>query len=698
MSKPKRPLLAKAAEIRAIFQNALALFESVEEVGLAEDPDDRELIAEVNIRNAVGVEALRFCCVAAGLARDVSLLPLVAEALEILEGERDDTEKHLDVMAMALTDLLEAGAPVDTDVEGLARHADAEVRRAVAAGLSPRGDRALALLNALAADASPEVRLAARASLEEVQEVPWWQGKFRSDPAARLDAGDVARLKPALERLSELLDRDRTWLSPAIRAELVELAGALPDALALEVVESWHTGGHRHRTADAGLLALMISREGGLDALARLCARWVEEDHSSLAKQLSEAIIALPEPRRVEVCLELGRRIAGLTEREREASPAYMMAEAVGLAWPPGRDLTPMLDVLLSIPQHSNPHRGDMSASSMARGLLDGADPGPILDRLIEARLAGYPGAWSSFGWQCDKMLERASGPALRLAAERAALSDDGKLAAWGIGSLLGAAHDPARDGPLSAVVERLLADPRARRVILGHHELSRRAVAPMRAALRAGELSYPEACTAIRIIGAVWGGVVDSNSVSTRLDQDEDELEKWRAKAREALGPFLGPPELHGPPTPEEWANLRVARAIALTRPGPGGGHEDEREGQPPLGLAVLPVGPWSPEDRAVLDAALARMRAGDGDAALPIGLMLAGKLEEADFPLFDELIARVDHDTKPLLRGIRSGARDALGIRGRPAGGGDEDEEDEDEDEDEDEQREWMDEDEDD
>lgn len=695
MAKPKRPLLAKAAEIRAIFQNALALFESVQDIGLAEDPDDRERIAELNIRNAAGFEALRFCCVAAGLARDPSLLPLVAESLEILEGERDDAEDHREVMAMALTDLLEAGAPVDADVEGLARHADEEVRRAVAAGLKPRGERAIALLNALAADPSADVRRAARGSLEEVQEVAWWQGKFRSDPAARLDAADVARLKPALERLSELLDRDQSWLPPAARAELAELAGALPDALALELTELWHAGGSRHRTADAGLLAVMISREGGLDALARLCARWVEDGHDSVARPLAQAITSLPEPRRVEVCLALSRRIAALPERGRDERPAGMMAEAAGLAWPPGRDLTPMLDVLLSIPPHSNPHRGDMSASSMARGLLDGADPGPILDRLLEARLAGYPGAWSSIGWQCDKMLERASGPALRLAAERAALSDDGKLAAWGIGSLLGAAHDPARDGPLSAVVERLLADPRARRVILDHHELSRRAVAPMRAALRAGQLSYPEACTAIRIIGAVWGGVADSNSVSTRLDQDEDELEKWRAKAREALGPFLGPPELHGPPTAEEWAMLRAARAIALTRPGPGGGHEDEREGQPPLGLAVLPVGPWSPEDRAVLDAALARMRAGDGDAALPIGLMLAGKLEEADFPLFDELVARVDHETKPLLRGLRSGARDALGLRGQAAGGGGgAGGDDGDDGEDDDEQREWMDE----
>ncbi len=697
------PPIATPAEIRSIFLRAQQTIDDIGDRVLDddEDLDDEERRVEENVRLGAAVEAMRFCCVAAGLTGDASLLPLVADAIRTQEDFDDHAWSHLRVMAEGLMDLLRAGAPVDAEVEEIARHHDAEVRRAVASGLRPRGERAIALLEGLAADPVPEVRNAARSTLSAVREVHWWQGKLRSDPAERLDPAEALALKPTFERLSELLDQPRYAVSRH-DAELASLAAALPDPLLVELVEVMHAATDAYGTRHIPLLTLMLGRDGGVEAFIRLCGVWGAERGYVDGSRIAPALAALPGPRRVEVCRRLAAWAAALPEKQRsrdDKGPARLVAEVVGMAWPPGEDLTPILDALLSIPQGEE-HALDWVVSGLGKALsAEGADPAPVLDRALEARMAGYPGRWRSFRHVVERLLERATGPALRLAAEQAALADDDDLRTWGVARLLGGAHDPDRDGPLPEVAARFVAEPRTRRVITATDALARRALPALRAELRAGRLEYAEAAAVLRAIGALWSGVADGWYPLTRL-LDDAEREPARAKEREALAAHLGPPEMQGPPTGEEWAALRAARARAMEQPGgaPGAGYEDTRKGQPPIGLAVLPAGPWDPEDRAALESALARLRAGDGDASVPIATALVAKAQPEDLPLFEELLARSPDDARSLVKMMRGTLREALGMPRSPTpaeAGSDADAEDDDDEEGDEAAREWMDED---
>lgn len=101
------------------------------------------------------------------------------------------------------------------------------------------------------------------------------------------------------------------------------------------------------------------------------------------------------------------------------------------------------------------------------------------------------------------------------------------------------------------------------------------------------------------------------------------DPFPEVRQTARAAIEGFLGPEELRGPPTAEEWAALRAAHARVL--------HTPEAAEEKVL-FRPMPEGPWAPEDRAVIDEALRRLRAGDPDLAPAIVQALAGKPAHED------------------------------------------------------------------
>src|SRR5262249_28055321 len=149
----------------------------------------------------------------------------------------------------------------------------------------------------------------------------------------------------------------------------------------------------------------------------------------------------------------------------------------------------------------------------------------PFLERVLEARLAGYPGTWRRLGSVLDKLFARVQGPVLRPVAEQAILGDNEDSIRWGLVQLVGPAHDPTRDAPPLELLARFLAEPRYRKVILSTEALRQRAVALLRADLRADRLAFVEACTTLLLIGDLYGGVA-VGSFSLRRRRNDEEIE----------------------------------------------------------------------------------------------------------------------------------------------------------------------------
>jgi hypothetical protein len=651
--------LATSDEIRAIHRRAIDMIDEIlEREDEDYDPDQHRID---NRRLNAAVEALRFCCIAAGELGDVALLPLVAEAIDERERFDDHVDSHASAMSYALTQLLRAGAPVGPELKELAEHTDARVRTAVASGLRPRGEREIELLEALATDPIPDVRGAAREALSKVREVAWWKGKFASDPVARLSPEEAIALKPVLEQLSALLDKPRYEIGRQ-EATLCELASALPDPLLIELTETIDGAVDPYGTRFPSLVTTMLERPGGLDAFKRLCGVWCEDRSTSLsAGRLAVMVAALPHERRVAACKELAAHAAAFPSGERQRlleSPARMIAEIAAEAWPPGEDLTPLLDLVLSIPDDEHSDGLDYVVAALVEAFRSkGAQPGPFLERAIEARLAGYPGTWSRLKEVMDRLFERADGQALRPAAERAILSDDEDNIGWGLHQLLGPVYDPARDAPPEEMLERFLEEPRYRKVILKTTSLCRRAVGFLRAELRTGRLRLAEARTTLEVLGELYGGVAVAAFSSRRLRRAE-EVEAMRAKRRVDVEDYLGAPDLRGPPTAEEWATLRALRS-------PRGAMTDEEVEE---NLRVLPDGPWCAEDRALLDEALRRLREGSRDLAAGLAMALSGKASEDTLPIFDELLERAEPNAQRLVRLFRGNMREVLGLPRKP------------------------------
>ena len=134
--------LATAEELRAIARRAIeVLCEGDADPDAIDEPD-----AEEGERVGAALEALRFCGVAARALGDPALLPLLLEALSALDGDEDPpVTGHFEELLSAARALLAGGAPVVDGVRALAEHPRSAARAAVAAGLSPRGLREIAL-------------------------------------------------------------------------------------------------------------------------------------------------------------------------------------------------------------------------------------------------------------------------------------------------------------------------------------------------------------------------------------------------------------------------------------------------------------------------------------------------------------------------------------------------------------------------
>jgi len=333
VSRRAVPVITPASELHELTEQALDL---LHECTLAEKDPVAQLGAHLDEQHEPSrrdaLSTLRYCASAAAKAGEVGMLPLLARALAALPARSDRDQACEGAILDAVRDLLRAGAPLSRSVERLAAHRHAHVRAAVARGLTAREPQAVALLSKLASDLVPEVRTAARAALAERAEVPWWLGKFASDPVARLARlapEQAARLRGTLEELSALLDQPAEC-TPERDGALGRLLGALPDALAVEAAERVLIVSG----ALPGLGAMMIARPGGPDALVRVCVAWgwkwalhTDDDH---VRMIAEA----PPEARVAACLALARYATSAAPEDRTSlGGPYLAAWLAGRAY-----------------------------------------------------------------------------------------------------------------------------------------------------------------------------------------------------------------------------------------------------------------------------------------------------------------------------------------------------------------------------
>ncbi len=311
----------------------------------------------------------------------------------------------------------------------------------------------------------------------------------------------------ALRRASELLDRPRYELLHARKDELLpELLGylrALPDTLAIEPLEKVCTSTAPMSTDEAAPLLLhLLEREGGADAFLRMLEAWGREDLPDLrAIDLKRVLPMAPAPARAALCRRLLAYVAETPQGTRFQSrqqAAVLAASFVAVAWPVEADITPVLDELLRLGAEEG--AWDWNSQAPARKLLEAlagalspesVDPRRCGSTLRGAR-AGYPIPWKGFAGRADALLDRAPKEALRRTAERAIHSEDEATITWAAGKLLDEVFDPEKDGAHVDRARALVSDPRLRPVMIQSDGLRDRAVATLRADLRAGGSPTP--------------------------------------------------------------------------------------------------------------------------------------------------------------------------------------------------------------
>jgi len=651
------PMMATVAEIRALVERAFDVIDAyVSEDQGEPDPegpldDDRPQRAQAAFLAAR--DGLRYAASAAGQLGDPALLPLLSDVHEALEHWDDHADYYRHVVLAGVTEILRRGAAVDETVEKLAQHHAPSVRAAIAAGLRPHGGRAVAVLSALATDSSADVRTPAKAALAETGEVPWWLGKFASDPLVRLTPEEAAQHKEAIEEISKLLDVE-PYRIHRHDEDFARLVTALPAPIAVEAAERALTAGGNRAGRLPLLGAATISRPGGIDAFLRVCQAWGKNRHFFVGDDHVRMIAGAPDDVRLAACLALARHAVSAPEsvRTQQSGPVHIAAEIAGKAFPPGADLTPLLDLVLGCPAVPD-RKIDWAIGGLNDALMrEGADPTPIAGRLVEALLHGFPGPWKKLSTAVTHLVEGLPREALRAAAEEAARSDDDGTARWGLSSMLLAAHDPERDPEPLAMLRRLCEEPRFRKLLFEDYRARAATVPLQREELRRGAFAFQEAASALGLIDGLWGRLI--TGLGALLAHPPEQVEKERAELRERFAAFLGPEALHGPITDEEWAIFRRARD--------GAAELAPRDWM--TGLRILPPGPWHPADRAFVERAVEACEKEIPTLVYFAAATLSEKPDAELLPLFYRML-RAAPDQRDTLRDYFVAARNALGIK---------------------------------
>jgi hypothetical protein len=703
------PMLATVEEVQALAERAFSVMDATP--GLFEDDGPPAEQQRNHLAWLAAKEAIRFCASVAAQLGDARLVPLLARMFDEVSHWNTEADSDDHLIASCLTSVLKASAPAASVVEDLVYHESPTMRAAVARGLEPRDAKTIELLQGLSVDAVPEVRKPAREALAKNGEVPWWLGKFDSDPVERMLPEEAARHKKTLEKLSALLDLPRYQIFGK-DAELAKLAGSLPDPLAVEAARiALSPGGSFHQDlGETG--AMMISRPGGVEAFFEVCEAWSLLPHFYVHEPQLRIFTGAPREARLRACLALARWAAARPPEERSErdSPAAIAARFAGSGFPPDADPSPIIDLIVNEPEGPE-HALDWVLDGLDDVVrVKGLDVTPIADRLLQARLDGFPGRWKRLHLG-EELLDQLPPDMLRRAAEEAVRRDHPDTIRWGIEKLLLHLHDPERDPEPIEMARRFWEDPRTREGLLLRWDTAKTAISFLRAALRRGELDAGEAATTVRLVQEIWKEPAeetedesedeeseDQESEGDEDDSDEDDSdeddgdeseeeegededaseeddsesedeeeesdeEEEKLTDLERYAAFLGPPELHGPVTEEEWAALRRARATW---------EPDKRVDWLTL-LQALPKGPWVPEDWAFIERAVAATEGEDGEALQYfIATALHARPVPEALPLLERLIASEDPEDRGSIRRMLHEVKKALGMAEEDEGAG--------------------------
>lgn len=625
--------LATVEELRLIAATAQ---QGIDDYFYDDDEDDLgddEAQRRRSDRFHAAVAAARFFAEVAADMGAAELCPRIVDILDSFPHFEDIRGDDVRGMAEAVAQLLQRGAPISEGVATLARHRDDRLRYAMAKGIRPDDDFETALLMELAADPVAEIRNAARESLAERGALPWWHGKLSRDPMEGLTAEEQHAHKEALARVAEIMDMPSHRIRDA-HEELARLAAGLPDAIAIDVAESMLRQPKRLGAGDVALPAVMVARRDGLDALLRTLRRWGDDSWGRINGTgiLAAAIERLPLPKRRDIVTGLVQfaTSATLEHRAEYQGAANHAAEIAAKAWIAGDDTEPLFDTLLALEPPP-----DDDDDAVVRGLspvlaVPPADPARMFQRALAARLSGYPGALKRLSLALDNLLDEAPRAMIREAAFTALTHEDDGIARWALQRILGPAHDPALDPPLPEQIERLLAVPRYRAFICQDASLATKAIAPLRRELRSGSLPLAEANAVVKTIGSLWGGLAESLYFKRRgTEEYRARREASQARAQHEHAPFLGPPELHGPPTEAEWRALREARL---------------RDPDPDVYdlVSALPEGAtWHADDLAAIERAIDKAEDTDSEALI-VSLAISTRATPESLRLFDRFAER--------------------------------------------------------
>ena len=582
----------------------------------------RQRSAELAIVAAARLAAERG---AIGLVRDVRRW---AYASVVAEEPISIVHALLEALTVSIRD----GVPPEV-LEPLLPELDDGVLVELAKALDPERAGDLGLLQRLADHSHAAIADAAHARLGPRRVWRWYAGIFEHDPvAAHADDPTVVaaleRARVALGRQHPGAQRDQARtlcaavdrLPPSLAIPLLEAslhafpsAPVRPAAIEVEAAEEdddhddhdeddddeSEADDHESEAVDDGPVARLHAL-GGIDAVVHALERLVEAhgDPERALLRVASWCSALPEAARVELALRVLPWVdprsppgdaappSSKAAREESAKPQGA-AHLVAALWP--RTMTPMPLVEWLV------QRGfgySYRFTILKDAIEQTTELEPHADRLLELAVA-HPRLCEELRSLFRRLASAVPLPHLAALVEVALGSDHDALRTWAFEQKTGRLA-PADAAERHAWAEAWLEDPALRKLMLGSKLCRARLLPWLRRRLRAGTLRLSEATTTMACIGRLYGGVLEPRSWELRARRRSSELEaaERREAARAELGPWLDPPS--GPPTPQEWTQLRALahRRIAVI----------ERTSFDVL--AVRPVGPWHPDDLALLDA----------------------------------------------------------------------------------------------
>jgi hypothetical protein len=267
----------------------------------------------------------------------------------------------------------------------------------------------------------------------------------------------------------------------------------------------------------------------------------------------------------------------------------------VKLIWPAEVSPRPVLEAILGCPleqaasqqeRDGNLYPLEGLGSFFSRGDLDLSE---LIPPMIGAYVDGYPGAWKSAQHivkaQMTKMGDRRIKEEALTNLEHGSDTDKSRAMSY----LTGLGHDPETDPSVEAMLEGFYEDPTTRTAFFTYSDHFARLLPRARADLRKGRLTFDEAVQVLMKIDRLYGG---AKPVHHSLGA---EPEARRQSRREELAEWLGPEDLRGPITAEEWDLYRALRTAAEAE-----APEKHKAWWYMDALSPMPPGPWYPEDLA--------------------------------------------------------------------------------------------------